>query len=227
MDSGLGALGGVGFRVHRFVRFVAVVALCSVTVAACTSSSSDKKASTGATANTAAPQDAVRISLITADLSFLTEQHLAPDIGDPTKVAKAVVDDINAKGGVAGKQLALTTRTIPNAPTATEAVLQQVCVQGTEEDKPFAVIVTAAVPVTVVQCSAVGHSLLTITMDAWQQAIYNDAKGRLFAVGTNGSADIERQYGFGPTMLRSRHALDGKTVGILNQDQPADRAPAA
>jgi len=169
----------------------------------------------------------VRISLITADLSFLTQQHLAPDLGDPAKVARAVVDEINAKGGVAGKQLALSVRTVPNAPTATEAVLQQVCVQGTEEDKPFAVIVAAAVPVTVVQCSAVAHGLLTITMDAWQQSIYNDAKGRLFAVGTNGSADIERQYGFAPTLLQTKHALDGKTVGILNQDQPADRAPAA
>jgi len=213
--------------VRRFVRFVAVVALCAFSVAACTSSSSDKKATTGGTANTPAPADAVRISLITADLSFLTQQHLAPDLGDPSKVAKAVVDEINSKGGVAGKQIALSIRAIPNAPTATEAVLQQVCVQGTEEDKPFAVVIAPAVPVTVVQCSAVGHSLLTITMDAWQQAVYNDAKGRLFAVGTNGSADIERQYGFAPTMLQTKHALDGKTVGILNQDQPADRAPAA
>jgi ABC-type branched-subunit amino acid transport system substrate-binding protein len=213
--------------VQRFVRSVALVSVCAALVAACTSSSSSKQASTSGTSDTAVPADAIHISLISADLSILTQQHLAPDIGDPGKVARAVVADINAHGGVAGKKLAVTVRPIANTATATDAAMQQVCVQATEEDKPFAVVITAAVPVSVVQCSAVGHQELTITMDAWQQAVYNDAKGRLFAVGTSGSADIERQYGYAPALLQTQHILDGKTVGILNQDQPADRAAAA
>jgi ABC-type branched-subunit amino acid transport system substrate-binding protein len=203
------------------------VCICAALVAACTSSSSSKQASTSGGSDTATPADAVHISLIVADLSILTQQHLAPEIGDPGKVAKAVAADINKHGGVAGKQLAVTVRPIPNTATASDATMQQVCTQATEEDKPFAIVITAAVPVNVVQCSAVGHSELTITMDAWQQAVYNDAKGRLFAVGTSGSADIERQYSFAPALLQTQHALDGKTVGILNQDQPADRAAAA
>src|SRR4051812_21806097 len=214
-------------HVLPFVRSVLFVGVCAALVAACTSSSSTKQGTSAKTPDSAAPADAVHISMIVADLSILTQQHLAPDIGDPGKVAKAVVDEINAHGGVAGKQLAVRVRPIPNTATATAASMQQVCQQATEEDKPFAVVITAAVPVPVVQCSAVGHNELTITMDAWQQAIYNDAKGRLFAVGTSGSADIERQYGFAPALLQTQHALDGKTVGILNQDQPADRAAAA
>lgn len=210
----------------RFVRTVLLVCICASLVAACTSSSTSKQASTSGT-DAPAPADAVHISLIVADLSILTQQHLAPDIGDPGKVAKAVAADINKKGGVAGKQLAVTVRPIPNTATASDATMQQVCTQATEEDKPFAVVITAAVPVNVVQCAAIGHADLTITMDAWQQAVYTEAKGRLFAVGTSGSADIERQYGYAPTLLQTQHALDGKTVGILNQDQPADRAAAA
>ncbi|GEM_PF-5662086 len=211
----------------RFVRSVVLVSICASLVAACTSSSSSKQASTTGASDAAVPADAIRVSLITADLSILTQQHLAPDIGDPGKVAKAVAADINAHGGVAGKKLAVTVRPIANTATATDAAMQQVCLQATEEDKPFAVIITAAVPVNVVECSAVAHNELTITMDAWQQAVYTNAKGRLFAVGTSGSASIERQYGYAPTLLQSQHILDGKTVGILNQDQPADRAPAA
>jgi len=213
--------------VSRFVRSVALVSICALVVAACTSSSSKKQASTTGTSEAAVPADAIRISLITADLSILTQQHLAPDIGDPGKVAKAVAADINAHGGVAGKKLAVTVRPIANTATATDAAMQQVCLQATEEDKPFAVVITAAIPVNVVECSAVAHNELTITMDAWQQAVYANAKGRLFAVGTSGSANIERQYGYAPALLQTQHILDGKTVGILNQDQPADRAPAA
>ena len=212
---------------QRFVRSVLLVSICAALFAACTSSSTSKQGASANTPQSPAPKDAVHISLIVADLSILTQQHLAPDIGDPGKVAKAVVDDINAHGGVAGKQLAVTVRPIPNTAVATAATMQQVCVQATEEDQPFAVVITAAVPVSVVQCSAIGHNELTVTMDAWQQAVYSDAKGRLFSVGTSGSADIERQYGFAPALLQTQHALDGKTVGILNQDQPADRAAAA
>ncbi|MBV8236451.1 MAG: hypothetical protein JO075_12185 [Acidimicrobiia bacterium] len=212
---------------QRFVRSVLLVSICAVLIAACTSSSSSQQGASSSGSQAPAPKDAIHISLIVADLSILTQQHLAPDIGDPGKVANAVAADINAHGGVAGKQLAVTVRPIPNTAVATDATMQQVCVQATEEDQPFAVVITAAVPVSVVQCSAVGHNELTVTMDAWQQAVYNDAKGRLFAVGTSGSANIERQYGYAPTLLQTQHALDGKTVGILNQDQPADRAAAA
>src|SRR5205814_6739999 len=139
-------------------------------------------------ASTPVARDAVHVSMIVADLSILTQQHLAPDIGDPAKVAKAVVDEINAKGGVAGKQLAVNVRPIPNTATATAASMQQVCVQATEEDKPFAVVITGAGPVAVVECSALGENELTITMDAPQQALYTADKGRPFAVRTSASA---------------------------------------
>ena len=212
---------------RRFVRTVLLVYVCAAGVAACTSSSSSKHASTTGGTDAPAPADAVHISLIVGDYSILTQQHLAPDIGDPAKVARAVTADINKKGGVAGKQLAVSVRTLRNIGTATEAQMQQVCVQATEEDKPFAVVISAGLPLSVVECSAVGHNELTITMDAWPQATYTAAAGRLFAIGRLGSADIERQYSVAPTLLQTQHALDGATVGILNQDSPADRAAAA
>jgi Periplasmic binding protein len=208
--------------------------------AACTSPTSSKTSTTsnttggggGATtvANTSTvgiSADSVKISMIAADLSILSKQHLAPDIGDPVKVGQAVVASINANGGIGnGRKLVLTTHVIPNAPLATAAVLQQACVQATEEDKPLAVIITAAVIDPVVQCVSVAHDQLAITMDSWTQRMYSDAGGRIFSVGTSMSIDVEREYSFWPTLLDVTHALDGKTLGIIAQDQPSNQTAA-
>jgi Periplasmic binding protein len=210
-----------------------VVLVVTVAFAACTSPTGDKPAagSTGTVADNSSrvgiTDTSVRISMIAADLSILTKQHLAPDLGDPVKVARAVVDAINASGGVGGgRKLVLTTHVIPNAPIASAATLQKACVQATQEDKPLAVIVTAALFDPVVQCVAVAHDQIAITMDSWEQKIYSDAKGRLFSVATPMSINVEREYAFWPGLLDVVHALDGRTIGIIAQDQPSNQAAA-
>jgi ABC-type branched-subunit amino acid transport system substrate-binding protein len=215
--------------VKRWIAAAGVMTLLCA-AAACTSPTSSKQSAAPAdnSSTVGITKGAVHISLIVADLSILSKQHLAPDLGDPVKAAQAAVADINAHGGVAGgRKLVLSAHTIPNAPTATTEVLQRACVQATEEDKSFAVIIAAAVPVTVTQCVAVAHQQLAITMDSWQQQVYDDAHGRIFSVGDALSVSIERAYAYFPKLMQSQHALDGKTVGILNQDQPADRTAAA
>jgi ABC-type branched-subunit amino acid transport system substrate-binding protein len=208
----------------RRLGLVAVLA-CIVALAGCTSPKSTTSSAAGST--TGITKTTVKIALITTDLSLLTKQHLAPDLGDPVKAAQAVVDDINARGGVAGRKIILTSHTIPNGPLATADALQQVCTQATEEDQAFAVIIAAAVPVNVAQCTAVSHDQLTMGMDSWQQSVYDAAHGRLFSAASQLSVSIERQYAALPGIFQSRHLLDGKTVGILNQDQPSDRTAAA
>src|SRR5580765_3117565 len=64
-------------------------------------------------------------------------------------------------------------------------------------------------------------------MDSWQEKVYDNAKGRIFSLADHLSVDIEREYSYLPALFQAQHALDGKTVGILNQDQPSDRAAAA
>ncbi len=141
---------------------------------------------------------------------------------------QATVDEINAKGGVAGgRKLVVTMHSIPNAPVATPAVLQRTCVQATEEDKPLAVIIGAAVVSPVVECVAIADQQLAITMDSWRKEVYDNSDGRVFSVGTPMSVSIERVDGALPTLLGPTHALEGKTIGILNQDLPADRGAAA
>ena len=84
--------------------------------------------------------------MIYADLSALSEQNLAPEIGIAKDQAEAVVAEINENGGVAGRQIELVSHVIEGA----EAVLspeagRAACLAATEDDKPFAVIVTAAI----------------------------------------------------------------------------------
>jgi ABC-type branched-subunit amino acid transport system substrate-binding protein len=207
---------------------LALVVLAAFTSPTCSTPAAGPAATTvGNTSTIGITKDAVRIALIAADLSILTKQHLAPDLGDAVKVAHAVVDDINASGGVAGgRKLILTTHIIPNAPIASAATLQRACVQATEEDKPLAVVIAPAVLDPVVQCVAAAHDQIAITMDSWERKVYADSKGRLFSVATPMSIDVERSYSFWPGLLDEVHALSGKTIGIVAQDKPSNQAAA-
>ena len=71
---------------------------------------------------------------------------------------KAVVADINAHGGIAGRKVEL----VPHVLSGMDAILnpdlgRQACVQATEDDKPFAVIIAAAHPAPLVQCVVGDH----------------------------------------------------------------------
>lgn len=212
-------------------RWCLVVVFALIAAAACTSQTSNDTSTAKPAANNSTvgiTADTVKVSLIVADLGMLSTQHLAPDLGDLTKVAQATVDDINSSGGVAGgRKIALTAHTLPNAPLASAQALQDVCTKATEEDQPLAVVVGVAIPVPVVQCVSDSHTQLGIAMDSWQKSVYDGAQGRLFSLGTPISVSIERSYSFFPQLMQSTHALDGKTVGILNSDQPEDRPAAA
>lgn len=216
---------------QRLVQRSATTVIALTIIAACTSPTSDKPAAKpadrAAGSTVGITKDAVRVALVVADLSLLTKQNLAPDLGDPVKAAQAAVDEINASGGVAGgRKLVLTSHKILNAPIATAETLQRACVQATEEDKPLAVVIGAAVLVDVAQCVAGAHEQLAITMDSWQQRVYDDANGRLFSLATPLSVSIERDYAYWPTLLTQGGALDGKTIGIINQDRPANTTAA-
>src|SRR5687768_6667189 len=63
----------------------------------------DDTSSTPGAGNTSGITDTtIKISLLSSDLSALSEQNLAPEIGSADATLKAVVADINANGGVAG-----------------------------------------------------------------------------------------------------------------------------
>jgi ABC-type branched-subunit amino acid transport system substrate-binding protein len=206
---------------RRQLRWTAVIAAACLIAVGCTSESSDDDGSSGTgdsgPGNTVGiTGDTIKISLIYSDLSVLSEQNLAPEIGDAKEQAEAIVADINENGGIAGRKVQLVSHVLAGA----EAILspeagRTACTQATEDDKPFAVILTAAISADVVRCTAVEHDFLTITMDSWTNAFYDDAEGRLFSVATHTSIGREREYAAWPKALDAVDALDGKTIGII------------
>jgi ABC-type branched-subunit amino acid transport system substrate-binding protein len=207
----------------RVTSAVIAVALVAGVLGACTSKSSDSTSSVGSSGSAAPAQgvtdDEITISLIYSDLSVLSEQHLAPEIGDAGKTVEAIANDINAKGGIGGRKLKIVPHVVNGADAILNADLgRQICVKATEDDKPFAVIIAAAIPAPVVKCSAVDHQVLTIAMDSWPQSLYDQSQGRLFSVGSNISVSSTRLYTAWPTILQDKGALTGKTVGIIRTD---------
>jgi len=209
------------------IRWGLLVTACLLTVA-CTAKSTEGGSATETTVansgvgvgNTVGLTDTtIKISMISADLSLLTEQNLAPEIGNAETTMKAVVADINAHGGIAGRQIELVSHVIKGADAILNPDLgRQACVQATEDDKPFAVIITASIPALLVQCAAVDHDVLTITMDSWPASLYDAAKGRLFALGSHISLERNRAYQAWPGVLDTAGLLKGKTLGVIRTD---------
>ena len=199
-------------------------------LAACTSQSSDDDdaapsstaasgTETGSGNTVGITDDTIKISMISADLALLTEQNLAPEIGSADATMKAVVADINAHGGIAGRQVELVSHVL----SGTDAILnpdlgRQACVQATEDDKPFAVVIAAALTAPLVQCVAGDHDFLTITMDSWPASLYDAAKGRLFSLASHISVERDREYRAWPKLLDDAGLLKGKKIGIIRQD---------
>jgi ABC-type branched-subunit amino acid transport system substrate-binding protein len=208
----------------RIVRWIAAIAVAAVVAGACTSntdsgSSGDSGAADAVT--TGVTDDSITLSMIATDLSMLAEQGLAPDLGDPAKAVQTTVDAINDDNGINGRMIELTTHTLPFSlsPEAGRAG----CLQATEEDEAFVVIVAPAVFVDVVRCVAVQNQTITLGTEAYDDALYEEAKGRLFAGGSNISMSANRSaIGFVQQLDRV-DAFDGKTVGLLsagNTSQP-------
>jgi ABC-type branched-subunit amino acid transport system substrate-binding protein len=246
MNRGFGARG---FARRRYAlwgvrRWGAFLAAGCLLMAACTSDTSDDDSASGgdsggATDSTPASaadasgitDDTIKVSLIAADLAALSEQNLAPEIGNAQKTLEAVVADINANGGVAGRQIELVPHMIAGAQAVLNPDLgRQACVEATEDDKPFAVIVAAALPAQTVECVAVDHdNAIAITMDSWPESDYEKSDGRLFSVATHTSLGREREYRAWPKILDERGALEGKKIGIVrtdttDQEESVDRA---
>jgi ABC-type branched-subunit amino acid transport system substrate-binding protein len=227
----------------RFGRRAALVACVGLVLAACTSESSDggnRTATTAGTAATGAPPgggtaggepgsasaqgitgDTIRVSVIASDLSALSEQNLAPEIGDAVDTLEAVVADLNDRGGVAGRRVELVPHVIAGADAAINPEAgRQACLQATQDDKPFAVIITAAISAETVECSARYAGAITITMDSWPDSYYEEAEGRLFSVATHTAIGRQRAYRAWPSILDGVGELEGRTIGIIRIDRP-------
>lgn len=208
-------------------RWAALAAAVAVVFGACTSESSEDDDAAGggsggagdARAVQGVTDDTIRVSLIASDLSALSEQNLAPEIGDAQATLEAVVAHVNDGGGVAGRRIELVPHVIAGADAAINPDAgREACLRATEDARPFAVVITAAITPETVECSARHEGAITITMDSWPDSFYDEGEGRLFSVATHTSVSRQREYRAWPEVLDDQGLLDGKTIGIVRVD---------
>jgi ABC-type branched-subunit amino acid transport system substrate-binding protein len=205
-------------------------ALALLLVAACTSDPDEPPGGGdgdgGAESSTKGlSDDAIKIGVIGADFGALAQAGLVPDLGDQPKIVQSIVDDINADGGIGGRQVELHL-TLIDGTAGTEAG-QAACIEMTQDFGAFAVILTPAISRDVARCTAVTNETLTLGATGFDQALYDEAEGRLITTGSDTSMTTDRQYAGWAQMMDAEGALDGKTVGVVTAEQSPEFVAAA
>lgn len=169
--------------------------------------------------------DTIRIGVIGADFGALTQVGLAPDLGDQEATFPALVEEINANGGIAGRQVDLRLALVDA--TSGPGAGQAACLEMTQEFEAFAVIVAPAVPREVARCTAVTNETLTISATGLDEALYEEARGLLFSAGTDTSMSTDRQYEGWAQIMHDEGLLDGRTIGVVTSDSSPEFVAAA
>jgi ABC-type branched-subunit amino acid transport system substrate-binding protein len=211
---------------HTFGRIAAVGAL-ALAVTACTSDPDEGGggAGTGAGSTTGLTDDTIRVGFIGADFGPLAEAGLAPDLGDQPKIVEAVVDQINGDGGIGGRQVEVRVTLIDG--TGGPAVGQAACLEMTQDFGAFAVVVAPAVARDVARCTSVTNETLTLTATGLDDAMYDEADGRLFSAGSGTSMSTTRQYEGWAQIMHDEGVLDGATIGVVTAEQSPEFVAAA
>lgn len=169
--------------------------------------------------------DTIRIGVIGADFAALAEAGLAPDLGDQPKIFESTVAGINEDGGIGGRRVELRY-TLVNA-QAGPAEGQAACLEMTQDFEAFAVILTPAIGREVARCVAVTNETLTLGPTGFDQALYEEAEGRLFTAGSDTSMSTDRQAAGWAQLLHDDGVLDGRTIGVVTDEQAPEFVAAA
>lgn len=206
--------------------------LALVLVAAACSESDDTDATDGdapddgAAATAADPtagltDDTIRMAAIIPDTAPLAEAGLAPDFGDFEQNIGVFVDEINAAGGAAGRQIEMGYHFFAAGSTPTEQ--QATCLGATQDDDAFVVMSTGGTADETVLCVTEENERLMLAMaGSFVESVYERSEGRFF---TNG-IEINRLMRNMVDMLNDEGELEDRTLGVVRADFPRDEEAA-
>ena len=223
-------VGGIMVRVRSAV---AILVAAALVFAAC---SSDKKtATTGGSASSSAnaPLTAsfrgvtattIKIGIATVefvDCATPILQFTHSTQGDAKKIMQALVDDINKNGGVDGRQLEVVFKALcPLAPADVAAA----CTSFTDDEQVFAVLGvydTEPGDGTNQLCISKDHDTVQINELAFQKATMDQAPpGLLVMPGILPERRLDALF----ALLKQKHALAGKKVAVLADQDTAENA---
>jgi ABC-type branched-subunit amino acid transport system substrate-binding protein len=218
-------------RYGRWV--VALVVVGALLLAACTPDSSTKQGASGgsgsaasglaagndtASSTTGISDDAINVAFIGVDFSALAATGLVPQLGDQQKQVQAFVDDINANGGINGRRINLHFKLLDVLNGGADAI-QAACIEATQEFKAAVVLLPPAAARDMARCTSVTNKTLTIYATGMDEGLYHESQGRLF---TPAGMSIDRQFRGWADQMNQLQYLEGKTVGVVDGDQPQE-----
>lgn len=208
---------------HKNGRIFAAIGALALMAAACTSDPEKDSSPTTAGGGDGTEQlegstkgltdDTIKIGFVGADFGALAEAGLVPDFGAQDKTTKAIVDRINADGGLAGRQIELKIE-IVDALAGPEAA-QAACLSLTQEFGAFAVVFAPAIGRDTLRCTSVTNETLTFAATGMDDSVYEEAEGRLFSLGSQTSMGTYRADKAWAQALDDAGALEGKTIGVV------------
>ena len=156
--------------------------------------------------------DTIKIGYLGADFGDLAAVGLAPELGDQPAVMQALVDDINANGGIAGRQIELKVEMYPGLSTAEQR--QAACLSVTQDFGAAVVVIGASAGRDLVTCVSVVNETLTLGVVSMDKALFAEAEGRLFSsLMSWDRVFLGLAQGMGDEGL-----LDGRTVGVVSSE---------
>ncbi len=207
---------------RRHVRFGAVVLAVAI-LAACGSSSKGGSSSTSTkvTASsgpypvskvlgTGVTATTVKIGIALVDFTCI-KQFVDSIRVNQDKNYQAFIDDINARGGIAGRKIVPVYHSFCPIQNSNAVAL---CTKFTEDDKVFAVLGNFVdFSGDAETCLAKQHNTPLMTFQLTQAIMNGSPPGMIILPGTN----PERSDAVVLSLLKKQHILDGKKIGVLGE----------
>jgi hypothetical protein len=158
----------------------------------------------------------VRIGVAAQDTARLADIGLGIDLGDvvPEEVFQLFIDEVNAAGGVCGRQLVLDTFAAWDV--LTDGAEQAACVQLTQDTEVAVVLTTAGWPQSAAQCTAIAGERLLIADAEYTADVFDAAEGRLFTFAPAPEDTLAAMVRYGA----AEGLFDGSVGLLYGSDEP-------
>ena len=167
--------------------------------------------------------DSVKVGAIFTDVGTVSKTlgFQSDPLGDPDAQVKALMQWVNANGGMGGRTLELVPKVYPastDSPQAEEAL----CRFWTQDEKVFGVILTGQLQANARKCYAKGRTVMVDNASyPLDRQGYDELKPFLWAPGIPVLDDFLPQW---VTSLKDQKFFDGsKLVGVIAADTPVNR----
>jgi ABC-type branched-subunit amino acid transport system substrate-binding protein len=200
-------------------RVLATLAVVASLAGACSTSSDDSSSATTSATSDGKPTasargvtvDSIKLGFSYPDLEALAKTGLLKiDNGPYDEIVKAIVDDINARGGVNGRKLDVTVAKFSVLGNAEQLAA---CTKFTEDEKVFAVLGGFLTDVNL--CVTQQHS--TPLVSGYGTGFNQAALAKARAPWVTWNASDERAVKALVKLLDKQGRLNGKTIGVEGQ----------